>query len=136
MAQVNERSGVQPRIVVVGTCASGKSTLVAALCQYGYDAHSCAQEHSAIPDLWKHLSPDLLVYLDVDLKTVRRRRSPMWPEPIFKAQCERLSRARVFADIVIDTEKNGPDECFGLVEELVNERFPRGLREVRVETQN
>ena len=52
------------RIAVVGVCASGKSTLVAALCTLGYDARQCGQEHSHVPDMWQRLSrPQVLVYL-------------------------------------------------------------------------
>ena len=64
------------RVAVVGRCASGKSTLVAALQELGVDAYAVAQEHSAVPTLWQHADPDLLIYLDVDLETIRSRRSP------------------------------------------------------------
>jgi len=131
MGQNTEKTGAPPRIVVVGTCASGKSTLVSELRARGYDAHSCAQEHSAIPELWNHSWPDLLIYLDVDLATVRRRRSAVWPESIFRAQLQRLERARATADIVIGTGRIGPDESVGLVEALVSERFPHGASRAR-----
>jgi gluconate kinase len=94
------------RIAVVGTCASGKSSVVAELRQRGYDAYSVAQEHSAISRLWAHLSPDRVVYLEVELQTLRRRRDDMaWPEWIYHLQIERLESARQHADIVLATDE-------------------------------
>jgi len=54
------------RVVVVGPCASGKSSLVAALAALGYDARVCGQEHSIIRELWRHSAPDVLIALAVD----------------------------------------------------------------------
>ena len=62
------------RVAVVGHCASGKSTLVSALRAHGYDANAVAQEHSAVSWLWRHAEPDVLIYLDAALETVRARR--------------------------------------------------------------
>ena len=39
------------KIIVVGPCASGKSTLVAALQALSYDAHVSAQEQTTRPTL-------------------------------------------------------------------------------------
>ncbi|HEY7035890.1 MAG TPA: hypothetical protein VH482_31435 [Thermomicrobiales bacterium] len=91
------------RVVVVGPCASGKSTLAARLRDHGFDAYVCAQEHSEIPTLWRHLGPDVVIALDVDLATVRARRGAEWPEAIYVAQVRRLVEARAAADVVIDT---------------------------------
>src|SRR6476660_778659 len=50
----SEGSKIQnPRVVVVGVCSSGKSTLVGRLKTAGYDAHACSQEHSYVPHLWQ-----------------------------------------------------------------------------------
>ncbi|MBP9503378.1 MAG: hypothetical protein KBF17_14555, partial [Candidatus Promineofilum sp.] len=47
------------RVAVVGPCASGKSTLVAALRAAGYDARHPAQEHSFVKDMWRRrVDPD------------------------------------------------------------------------------
>jgi broad-specificity NMP kinase len=93
------------RIAVVGTCASGKSSVVAALRALGYDAYAVAQEHSAIPRLWAHLDPDCVVYLTVSLDTLRARRADdAWPEWIYRTQLERLESARKHSDIVISTD--------------------------------
>lgn len=103
---------VAPRVVVVGHCASGKSTLVDLLRRAGIDAVASAQEHSAVPELWKRSRADVLVFLEVDLATIRRRRGWEWPEAIYSAQEERLRRARAAADLVIDTASYQADEVF------------------------
>jgi energy-coupling factor transporter ATP-binding protein EcfA2 len=91
------------RIVVVGPCAAGKSTLVAALRALGYDARVSGQEHSAIPNLWQHSHPDVLIALDVDIAAVRDRRGSEWPEWLHDLQVQRLNVATSAADLAIDT---------------------------------
>jgi hypothetical protein len=76
---------------------------VTALRSHGFDASAVAQEHSGIPWLWRHSDPDLLIYLDVPLATVRDRRGQEWPQAVYDAQEERLVEARAHADLVIDT---------------------------------
>lgn len=100
-APLSERAPL--RVAVVGHCASGKSTLVTALRQHGYDANAVAQEHSGIPWLWRHSEPDVLIYLDVPLATVRARRGEEWPQTVYDAQEARLTEARSHADLVLDT---------------------------------
>jgi len=99
-----------PRVVVVGHCAAGKSTLAAELRGAGIDAVTAAQEHSAIPELWRHTGAELLVYLDVDLGTIRQRRDVTWSESIYAAQEARLRSARMAADLIIDTANSSIDE--------------------------
>ncbi len=91
------------RIVVVGPCASGKSTLTNRLRDLGFDARVCGQEHSAIRHLWSRLRPDLLIALDVDLRTLRRRRHPSWPECLYRVQRGRLEYAFRSANLSIDS---------------------------------
>lgn len=91
------------RIVVVGPCAAGKSTLVSALRALGYDARVSAQEHSEISTLWQHAQPDLLVALEVDIAAVRDRRGGPWPEWLHDVQVRRLAAASKAADLAIDT---------------------------------
>ena len=63
------------RVAVVGPCASGKSTLTAALRAAGYEARMPAQEHSYVPDMWRRLvDPDVLIYLDISYEALRERR--------------------------------------------------------------
>ena len=99
------------RIAVVGPCASGKSTLVEALRDAGYDAWSVAQEHSMVADLWRRQHPDILVVLDVSLEELRsRRQNPVWPAWLLDLQRTRLADAVANADIAIDTNALRPDD--------------------------
>jgi deoxyadenosine/deoxycytidine kinase len=90
-------------VVIVGHCGAGKSTLAESLRNLGIDAMTAAQEHSIVPDLWRHADPDLLIYLDIDLESVRGRRGGSWSANIFSAQETRLRAARAAADLVIHT---------------------------------
>lgn len=101
----------ESRIAVVGHCAAGKSTVVALLRERGYDAYSVAQEHSVIRDLWRHQDPSHVLYLDVSLEELRRRRgNPDWPEWIFEKQEARLLEARANASLVVDTDRHDPED--------------------------
>jgi deoxyadenosine/deoxycytidine kinase len=101
--EVGEAVARPLRVAVVGHCASGKSTLVTALRSQGFDANAVAQEHSGIAWLWRHSAPDVLIYLDVPLATVRDRRGQEWPQAVYDAQEERLAEARAHANLIIDT---------------------------------
>lgn len=91
-------------IVIVGYCASGKSSVVDGLRKRGIAAHAVAQEHSVVKDLWNHHDPGIVVFLDVTLDELRNRRNnPKWPDWIYDLQTERLSAARQRADLVVDT---------------------------------
>jgi hypothetical protein len=94
---------VVPRVAVVGPCAAGKSTLVAALRERGYDAHAVGQEHSGVPYLWRLGEPDLLIFLDVDIPTTGRRRNSAWPADLYETQQARLANAREHAALYLDT---------------------------------
>ena len=106
-------------IVVVGPCASGKSTLVRGLQSRGYRAMVSGQEHSEIPTLWRRTDPDVTIGLNVDLATIRRRRSAGWPESIYLRQQERLRNAFACAAIVLDTAVMGPEQTLQAVVELL-----------------
>ncbi len=93
------------RVAVVGSCAAGKTSVVARLREHGIDAWAVAQEHSGIPKLWRHLGPDRLVFLDTTLAAVRQRRDDAnWPAWIFNVQQERLANAREHADVLVATD--------------------------------
>jgi hypothetical protein len=100
------QAGDQRRIVVIGPCASGKTTLSARLRALGYDARACGQEHSEIPNLWQRLEPDVLIGLRLDLETLRRRRSAGWSSRLYARQLERLRSGYDHADLVIDADRN------------------------------
>jgi deoxyadenosine/deoxycytidine kinase len=104
-----------PKIVVVGACASGKSTLAERLRGLGYDAAVCAQEHSEIPTLWRRSEPDVVVYLDIDLATIRARRGEDWPETIYQTQLRRLQAARAGADVIVDSVRLDQDAVLARV---------------------
>jgi chloramphenicol 3-O-phosphotransferase len=91
------------KVVVVGPCAAGKSTMVTALRALGYDAHVSGQEHSEIATLWQHSQPDVLIALDVDITAVRDRRGDAWPEWLHDLQVRRLAAASRAADLAVDT---------------------------------
>ncbi len=105
-----DRSRARPRIVVVGPCASGKSTLAGQLRALGLDVRVSGQEHSSIRNLWQKLDYDYLIALAIDLETLRARRSETWPQAIYDVQQERLRDAYDAADLVIDTAAIPPDE--------------------------
>jgi deoxyadenosine/deoxycytidine kinase len=110
-----------PRIAIVGHCAAGKSTVVTLLVQQGLDAYSVAQEHSIVHDLWAHQQPDILVFLDVSLVELRKRKAnPDWPEWIFIAQNQRLEHAREHADIVIGTDDEAADAVVAEIAHFLN----------------
>jgi adenylate kinase family enzyme len=94
-----------PRIVVVGPCASGKTTLARGLRGLGFDAEVCGQEHSDISSLWRHTAPDVVIALAVDLATIRARRGDDWPEWLYRLQNDRLRDARRAARIQLDTSR-------------------------------
>ncbi len=105
------RSGSSgPRVVIVGPCAAGKTTLVSRLQALGYDAHACAQEHSGVPYLWQLSEPDLLLFLDADRATIGARRGYEWPAALNDAQQARLAHARAHADLYLDSGPLTPDQ--------------------------
>jgi cytidylate kinase len=94
------------RIVVVGPCAAGKTTLVDNLRPRGFDIRSCVQEHSGLPDLWRRFSrADVLIYLDATLPTIARRQQRSdWTQDRLDTQRERLALARAHCDFYLLTD--------------------------------
>ena len=92
------------RVAVVGPCASGKSTLTAALRAAGYEARMPAQEHSYVPDMWRRLvDPDVLIYLDISYEALLERRPHFGERAYLEREKARLAHARTHADLVVDT---------------------------------
>jgi deoxyadenosine/deoxycytidine kinase len=103
------------RIAVVGPCASGKSTLAAALRAAGYEARHPAQEHSYVKDMWRRLvDPDVLIYLDISYEALLERRPFFGERAYLEREQARLAHARAHADLYLDTS--------GLTAEQVWER--------------
>jgi len=94
------------RVAVVGPCGSGKTTLVTALRELGFEARECVQEHSYVPSMWQRISqPDVLIYLDVTLPAIRKRKPrPDWTPAIIDEQGRRLSHARAHCDLCVATD--------------------------------
>jgi len=96
---------------VVGPCAAGKSTLVAALRALNYNVRHIAQEHSYVKDMWKIISkPDFLIYLDVSFEVSTARSGSSWTRRIFEYQISRLEHARTHADLYIKTDFLTPQQ--------------------------
>ena len=92
-------------IIVVGPCASGKSSLAEKLTEAGYPARQIAQEHSYVPTMWQKMSqPDVLIFLDSSFETSTRRKSLNWDREEYEIQQERLRHAREHCDLYIDTD--------------------------------
>ena len=109
MKQAQEES--RPLIAVVGPCQSGKSMLVRALREQGYNAREVAQEHSYVPTMWQRITqPDLLIYLDVSWETARERRPTDARASRWADQAHRLRHARQHADLYIQTDTATPQE--------------------------
>jgi cytidylate kinase len=112
------------RIVVVGPCAAGKSTLVDNLRPRGFDIRSCVQEHSGVPDLWRRFSrADVLIYLDASLATIahRQRRSD-WTQQRLDVQRQRLSLARAQCDFYLVTDDLTREQVAEQVEAFLHAR--------------
>lgn len=105
-----------PLIKVVGISASGKSTLVARLRAAGYYTRPVSQEHSNLPDLWSQFDkPWVLIYLDNDLESQRRRRPDVsWDEQNLQEERERLAHALAHADLHINTATLTPDKVLAV----------------------
>jgi ribose 1,5-bisphosphokinase PhnN len=94
-----------PRVVVVGPDAAGKTELVQRLRALGYNARSCAQDHSYVPDMWRRLArPDFLIYLDARLETIARRRAIDWGQERLDQLNARLAHARAHCDLYVVTD--------------------------------
>jgi molybdopterin-guanine dinucleotide biosynthesis protein len=92
-----------PLIVVVGVCASGKTTLVEQLRSAGYSALEVAQEHSDLPYLWARSAPAFVVYLEAKNRALQRRRGYLTTERLERER-QSLAYARSRADLIVSTE--------------------------------
>jgi len=114
MAPLQQREYPAPipdRVVVVGVCAAGKTTLVALLRAAGYAAQSCAQEHSYVGDMWRRLArPQALVFVDASLAVIRRRRNTPYEPEYIAEQRRRLAHARAHCHIYVLTDDLTPEQ--------------------------
>ena len=110
-----------PTIGVVGPCGAGKTTLIVALKNMGYQASHIAQEHSYLPNMWARLvNPDILVYLNASYVVSSYRRKLDWSRQEYDEQLRRLQDARLHADLVIETDGLTPSEVLNRVLDYVN----------------
>ena len=110
------------RIVIVGVCAAGKTTLAENLKRLGYDADTIAQEHSYVPTLYRHDSPDVVIYLDASFSAIKKRREIDWDEPFLAEQQARLADARATCDLYIKTDSLNADQVFRRVRRWLEKR--------------
>jgi deoxyadenosine/deoxycytidine kinase len=110
------------RIIVVGPCASGKTSLVEKLVHLGYDADTIAQEHSQVPTLWQHNVPDVVIYLDVSFPSILKRREIDWDEAFLAEEKRRLANARQACDLCVNTDKLKEDQVFRRVRRFLEKR--------------
>jgi len=120
--------GKRPLIAVVGPCASGKTLLVRALRERGYNAREVVQEHSHVPTMWQRITqPDLLVYLDVSWEIARQRRSMDVKADWWTELAHRLRHARQHADLYVQTDELTPqevlDSALDFLEANVHQQF-------------
>jgi len=99
------------RIVLVGICGSGKTTLAQRLRRLGYEVRECVQEHSEVPHMWQVMSrPDLLIYLDASEEVIQQRGRRHYVKDMVLEQRRRLAHARAHCDLYIMTDDLTPAE--------------------------
>src|SRR5690242_10551409 len=92
-------------VIVVGPCAAGKSSLVARLRAAGVQARCVSQEHSYVPYMWQRHNPDVIIYLDLRLDTLRRRGRRTWSQRMLDEQHRRLAHARTHCHLYLVTDQ-------------------------------
>ncbi|HZY41871.1 MAG TPA: hypothetical protein VFF59_07705 [Anaerolineae bacterium] len=115
----------QRHIIIVGPCASGKTTLVRGLWAHGYStARVVAQEHSGVIDLWKlRGQPDVLIYLDAQLDTIAaRQRRTDWTPAYLAEQQRRLRGAWLACDLYLLTDELNPADVLERVSTYLSRR--------------
>jgi deoxyadenosine/deoxycytidine kinase len=99
------------RILVVGPCGSGKTTLTLSLRALDIHIIQVAQEHSFVPDLWRRgVPPDVLIFLDARFETCTMRKRFRWYERDYLEQQRRLADARAHCDLYVETDDLTPSE--------------------------
>ncbi|KAF0197491.1 MAG: hypothetical protein FD169_473 [Bacillota bacterium] len=109
------------RIGVVGNCVAGKSTLVTALRDKGYNAVNIPQEHSVSKKFWRRLTPDVIIYLRCTLETARQRRRIPWGQERLDEQWELLAEVREAAHIMILTDALTKEQVLAVAEQALSQ---------------
>ncbi len=108
------------RVAVLGTCASGKSTVVGELRRRGFDAYAVSQEHSIVRNLWDHANPDVVVLLETDYWTICQRRGQDWPRWLYDLQLERLVEVKNHADVIVSTSNASVEQTVATILSAIN----------------
>ncbi|NMA61052.1 MAG: hypothetical protein GX956_04105 [Firmicutes bacterium] len=111
----------RPLILIVGVCASGKTTLSSGLRRLGYYVRSFAQEHSVSGRLWQRYKPDVLILLNCSYETITQRKRISWGPKRYQQQQELLANAREHATLIIETDGFTPEELVEHVHERLLE---------------
>ena len=106
----------QPLILVVGVCASGKTTLSSGLRELGYHVRSFAQEHSLSGRLWRRFEPDILILLNCSYETIKQRKQISWGPKRYQDQLKLLANAREHATLIVQTDGFTPEELVEYVQ--------------------
>ena len=118
-------SAASPLIGVVGTCGSGKSTLVAGLEDHGFRCRHIAQEHSYVKHMWQVITkPDILIFLESSFENSTSRRNLNWLQADHDEQRNRLSHAREHAHLIVDTNILSAEQVLARVLEFLRSRDP------------
>jgi hypothetical protein len=110
------------RVLIVGVCSSGKSSLEAGLKALGYEARACVQEHSYVPEMWQTTRPDILIYLDATLDTLRHRGEAELSKAALEEQRLMLTHARAHADLYLRTDKLTTEQVLRKVRRFLDKR--------------
>ncbi len=110
------------KIMIVGNCASGKSTLAKGLRELGYEAHGFSQEHSYSSKVWTRRNPDILILLQCRYETIKERRDIAWGLETYKKQLQTLEHARRHAHLIVATDGLHPEELVADVHEFLQKQ--------------
>jgi UDP-N-acetylmuramate-alanine ligase len=108
------------RVVVVGICGSGKSSLASGLRRLGYDVRECGQEHSEVAHMWQAISrPDVLVYLDASDEVIYHRGERHYVVDCVATQRQRLEHARSHCHLYVMTDGLTEADVLALVADFL-----------------
>ncbi len=102
-------------IVLVGVCASGKTTVSQLLKAQGIPVSVVAQEHSSVPGLYRRHGIRCVVVLCADWETVHRRRRLAWDPDFYRTEWYRLRQARKDAALIVHTDALSATEVADVV---------------------
>lgn len=111
------------RVVLVGICGSGKTTLAQGLRRLGYEVRECGQEHSEVPYMWQAISrPDVLIYLDASSEVIYQRGERHYVAGYVEEERRRLAHARAHCDFYVMTDDLSPDQVLAKVVAFLKNR--------------